>query len=432
MPDSDIAISVEGVSKAYRIGRTVDRSATLLGSALATITSPIRNFKALRSLDTAGLQSGEDQDDLIWALRGVGFELRRGEILGIVGRNGAGKSTLLKILSRVTEPTTGRIRLKGRLAALLEVGTGFNPELTGRENVYLNGTILGMTRREIDQKFDDIVDFSGVSRFLDTPVKRYSSGMKVRLGFGVAAHLQPDILIVDEVLAVGDAEFQRRCLGKIQEVVAEGRTILFVSHNMTSVLNLCTRGLLLTEGRIAIDGTTQEVVDAYLANGQREAGVFAPDPSKRQGDQWARIEHFEIRPETPRTGEPMECVIEVERQAGKEGALRGELAVSILSESGDKVMQVYSKHMGRSFEIGRGRHRYVVRLDSLPLVAGRYLINLWLGSGDRVIDRLEQCYVLDISPGSYESGVFIDNRGFPVVVPSSWEAVGQPAESGYR
>src|SRR5438046_6422545 len=203
-------------------------------------------------------------DDEVWALRGVSFEVKQGEILGIIGRNGAGKSTLLKILSRVTAPTSGEVRVKGRIASLLEVGTGFHPELAGRENVFLNGAILGMTKAEIRKKFDEIVDFAGVERYMDTPVKRYSSGMYVRLDFAVAAHLEAEILIVDEVLAVGDAEFQKKCLGKMGDVAHEGRTVLFVSHNMNAVKSLCGRALLLADGLLSLNGPVAGVIEKYL------------------------------------------------------------------------------------------------------------------------------------------------------------------------
>ena len=226
-----------------------------------------------------------DAADILWALNDVSFEVKRGEVLGIIGRNGAGKSTLLKILSRITEPTSGWVGIKGRVASLLEVGTGFHPELTGRDNVYMNGTLLGMTKREIDRKFDEIVDFSGVERFLDTPVKRYSSGMQVRLAFAVAAHLEPEILIIDEVLAVGDYEFQKKCLGKMEEVArgGGGRTILFVSHNMGMVRSLCSRCLYLQAGRLIAEGDTEAIIDAYeqdqVSDGQN--GLFRQAPDER-------------------------------------------------------------------------------------------------------------------------------------------------------
>ena len=260
---SDTAIAAENLSKRYLIGGAVQRHETLAGSFAAALTAPIRNLRNLSRLD-AGRIDG-DASDVLLALDDVSFGVRRGEVLGIIGRNGAGKSTLLKILSRITEPTSGWVGIKGRVSSLLEVGTGFHPELTGRDNVYMNGTLLGMTKREIDRKFDEIVAFSGVERFLDTPVKRYSSGMSVRLAFSVAAHLDPDILIVDEVLAVGDYDFQQRCLGKIQEVArgGEGRTVLFVSHNMGMIRTLCQRAIVLQGGTIRFDGPPEGGITAY-------------------------------------------------------------------------------------------------------------------------------------------------------------------------
>ncbi|MEM9830568.1 MAG: polysaccharide ABC transporter ATP-binding protein [Bacteroidota bacterium] len=258
---SDVAISVENISKRYLIGDTSS------GSLREVLTGFFSN-------------QGSQKTEEFWALKDISFEVKRGEAIGIIGKNGAGKSTLLKVLSRITEPTTGRIEIDGRVSSLLEVGTGFHPELTGRENVFLNGTILGMSRDEIKAKFDEIVDFSGVEKFLDTPVKRYSSGMKVRLAFAVAAHLEPEILIVDEVLAVGDAEFQSKCLGKMRDVAGEGRTILFVSHNMGAVKSLCQRGIFLQQGKVAKTGTASEAVDYYLENAVELKGVFSlPLPS---------------------------------------------------------------------------------------------------------------------------------------------------------
>ncbi len=260
---SNIAIKVENLSKAYRIGQKESRADTLGGALASWVRAPFQNFKKLRNLSQINANSNDT--DIFWALRDINFEVKHGEVLGIIGKNGAGKSTLLKILSQITEPTTGHIDIHGRVASLLEVGTGFNPELTGRENIYLNGTILGMTRREIDRKFDEIVDFSGVEKFIDTPVKRYSSGMKVRLAFAVAANLDPEILIIDEVLAVGDAEFQKKCLGKMQDLSGkEGRTVLFVSHDMSAVQRLCSKSFLLQNGIILIQDTTEKVISFYL------------------------------------------------------------------------------------------------------------------------------------------------------------------------
>jgi lipopolysaccharide transport system ATP-binding protein len=258
----EIAIRVENLSKQYRIGLTPMRYRTLRETISESFT---RNGRASRA-------ASKEEEGKIWALRDISFEVHKGQVLGIIGRNGAGKSTLLKILSRITEPTEGYAEIRGRVGSLLEVGTGFHPELSGRENIYLNGAILGMKREEIDQKFDEIVAFSEVEKFIDTPVKRFSSGMYLRLAFAVAAHLEPQILVVDEVLAVGDAEFQRKCLGKMNDVAKEGRTVLFVSHNMSAILRLTDETILLDEGRIVLRAPTPQAVDHYMASGFSQSG----------------------------------------------------------------------------------------------------------------------------------------------------------------
>jgi len=276
MKDSNQAIKVEGLSKLYRLGAADEQSENLIGAILNSATNPLKNYRKYRSIyDFSDVESGTAIDDVnaFWALKDISFEVKTGEVLGIVGGNGAGKSTLLKILARITPPTSGKVTLNGRLSSLLEVGTGFHPELTGRENVYLNGSILGMRKKEIDAKFDEIVDFSGVERFLDTPVKRYSSGMRVRLAFAVAAHLEPEILIVDEVLAVGDAEFQRKCLTKMEKSGEDGKTILFVSHNMQAIARLCSRAIILREGQLVMDGPTGLVLDQYLKEERQTCAV---------------------------------------------------------------------------------------------------------------------------------------------------------------
>lgn len=253
-------IEVKGLSKKYRIGKAEKRADTIFGAIANGLKSPLKNLRQIRNLS----KLDRDEDSVFWALRDVSFEVKQGEVLGIIGHNGAGKSTLLKILSRITEPSAGEVRITGRVAALLEVGTGFHPELTGRENIYMNGTILGMRKKEIDKKLDEIVDFSGVEKYLDTPVKFYSSGMRVRLGFSVAAHLEPEILIVDEVLSVGDAEFQKKCLGKMESVAQTGRTVLFVSHNLNAVKSFCPSSMLLENGRKLFLDSSDIVVNHYL------------------------------------------------------------------------------------------------------------------------------------------------------------------------
>lgn len=258
---SDIAIRVENLGKRYRIGEVVGYK-TLRDTIARTVVAPFRR----RGHDPTGAPGPGSVSRFIWALKEVSFEVKRGEVVGIIGSNGAGKSTVLKILARITTPTEGMAAIYGSVGCLLEVGTGFHPELTGRENIYLNGAVLGMTRNDIARRFDEIVEFSGVKKFLDTPVKHYSSGMSVRLAFAVAAHLEPEVLIVDEVLAVGDVEFQKKCLGKMHAVAGEGRTVIFVSHAMEAVKSLCARTILFSEGRIAMDGETALVVARYLGN----------------------------------------------------------------------------------------------------------------------------------------------------------------------
>ena len=261
---SDTIIKVNSLSKRYRFGAAEKGNKNFREAIMDAVSTPVRNFARLRSLTSFGKN---DEKDVIWALKDVSFEVNEGEVLGIIGRNGAGKTTLLKILSRITEPTGGSIEIHGRLSSLLEVGTGFHPELTGRENIFLNGAILGMRKKEIERKFDEIVNFSEIGEFIDTPVKRYSSGMYVRLAFAVAAHLEPEVLLVDEVLAVGDIAFQRKCMGKMEDMAGGGRTVLVVSHNMTLINRLCQRTILLEKGRIVDDGPTHKVVKRYLGSG---------------------------------------------------------------------------------------------------------------------------------------------------------------------
>lgn len=271
---NNIAIHAEDLGKMYRLGREISYANTMSGRIKNTIASPFQ-WLSEQMREPA-------EDETLWALKDVSFEIMRGEVVGFIGHNGAGKSTLLKLLSRITEPTTGFAEIHGRIAALLEVGTGMHPELTGRENIYMNGTVLGMKKREIDTKFDEIVEFSGISKFIDTPVKRYSSGMRVRLGFAIAAHLEPEILVIDEVLAVGDIGFQSKCLGKMKDVASGGRTILFVSHQMDMIRALCDRCILLSEGNVLIDGKPEEVINNYnsLFTNQNNSTSFELDEDK--------------------------------------------------------------------------------------------------------------------------------------------------------
>jgi lipopolysaccharide transport system ATP-binding protein len=297
----DVVIRTENLGKLYRIGEYRGGYKTLGEKLTNTFSTP---FRLLRR--NPQMSDVKPQNELIWALKDISFEVKRGQVVGIIGRNGAGKSTLLRVLSRITNPTEGWAEIRGRVGSLLEVGTGFHPELTGRENIYLNGAILGMSKAEINRKFDEIVAFSEIDRFIDTPVKRYSSGMYVRLAFAVAAHLEPEILLVDEVLAVGDAAFQRKCLGKMGDVASEGRTVLFVSHNMGAVRSLCQRSIMLGEGEIALDGASAEVITTYLTSSYGSSNT----------------EGYYIWPDNQRPGggEAYLCAV---RLMGREGEPRG-------------------------------------------------------------------------------------------------------------
>jgi lipopolysaccharide transport system ATP-binding protein len=297
------AIRVENVGKWYRLGTERSHTALLSEQLGEALRAPFRAAQRRRSPEHA-----DRRDNGIWALRDVSFDLDKGEALGLVGRNGAGKSTLLKLLSRITLPTRGRLELRGRIATMLEVGTGFHPELTGRENIYLNGAILGMRRAEIAKKYDEIVEFAGIDRFLETPVKRYSSGMFVRLGFAVAAHLDPDVLLVDEVLAVGDTEFQRKCLGKMKDAASKGRAVVFVSHNLAAVQRLCTRAFLIDGGRIQMDASPDQVIETYMAISRPGSGggvATIPDNVDRIGTGEARLRRVVLH---DAAGSPVETV----------------------------------------------------------------------------------------------------------------------------
>ena len=289
---TDIAIRVENLSKQFHIG-AMKKNRNFREAIIDGFAAPIRRATNLLRGKTRG---AAELDETIWALKNVSFEIRSGETIGIIGGNGAGKSTLLKIISRITEPTEGFADIHGRMGSLLEVGTGFHPELTGRENIYLNGAILGMKKTDIKRKFDEIVAFSGVEKFIDTPVKHYSSGMYLRLAFAVAAHLEPEILIVDEVLAVGDAQFQKKCLNKMQDVGKEGRTVLFVSHNMQAITRLCNRAILLKEGAVLMDGPSHQVVGSYVSGGRHASALREwPDAVKAPGGDVARLRAVRVR-----------------------------------------------------------------------------------------------------------------------------------------
>jgi lipopolysaccharide transport system ATP-binding protein len=297
---NSIAVHIDSLGKRYQIGSTRERYKTLRSSISDAFIAPIRRTRSLLRGEASG---ASELNETIWALNNLTFDIHHGDVIGIIGRNGAGKSTLLKILSRITEPSRGVVDIYGRVGSLLEVGTGFHPELTGRENVYLNGAILGMPRKEIDRKFDEIVSFAEIDKFIDTPVKHYSSGMGLRLGFAVAAHLEPDILIVDEVLAVGDASFQRKCMGKMSDVAGQGRTVLFVSHNMSAINNLCEKCVWLNQGEVMMQGPTKNVVAAYLGQDVERQQQKSWDRADAPGDHSLRLYEISVSGETGQNGQ---------------------------------------------------------------------------------------------------------------------------------
>lgn len=396
-------IKVENLSKRYRIGQKEKRKDTLFGQIGSTLRAPIDNFRRLRSLS----KFKEDDESVFWALRDINFEVQQGEVLGIIGHNGAGKSTLLKILSRITEPTSGRISITGRIGALLEVGTGFHPELTGRDNIYMNGTILGMTRKEIDRKLDEIVDFSGVEKYIDTPVKFYSSGMKVRLGFAVAAHLEPEILVIDEVLAVGDAEFQRKCLGKMEDVATQGRTILFVSHNMAAVENICQKGMVLANGGILFKGFQSEAIHKYLMNlEEKSSHVSLLGKKERKGNGLIRFTKVEFRNSSAKpiktisSGEDLEIHLHFKKEDNTiiENYHVGltfynELGVPVFSQS-TRVMQV---NFGELPQKGI----FVCKIKNLALPPSVYFLSINIKVSEEYSDFIEKAVSFSVVDGDF-------------------------------
>ena len=405
---TDTVIRVENLGKKYLIGHENQESYTSLRETISNSVIGIgNNIKKIFKNDI--LNAGNNKIEEFWALDDISFELKRGETLGIIGRNGAGKSTLLKILSRVTEPTKGRIEINGRLASLLEVGTGFHPELTGRENIFLNGAILGMSRSEIKQKFDEIVDFSGVEKFLDTPVKRYSSGMYVRLAFAVAAHLESEILIVDEVLAVGDSEFQKKCLGKMNDVATgEGRTVIFVSHNMNAAKNICSRGILLENGKIKIDSHINTVIDKYINFlGTQES--FTPIKIKELG-----ILISKITLNTDNSGvispfEPLKIDIELYGEYDTH-ELGFEIMISHQDTDGLVFATNSKTRKNISFIIKKGGNTITCLIHSVNLCSGKYT----LGFGISL--ELIQYYYYNLSVLSFDINEIIVS---PSLLPNS-------------
>jgi lipopolysaccharide transport system ATP-binding protein len=390
---SDVVMRAEDVGKKYRIRHENRERYTALRDVLArAATTPLRWLN--------GNSEPQSTTEDFWALQDVSFEIHRGEVVGVIGRNGAGKSTLLKILSRITEPTTGRIRIRGLVSSLLEVGTGFHPELTGRENIFLNGAILGMSRQVIRRQFDEIVAFAEIEKFLDTPVKRYSSGMYVRLAFSVAAHLEPEILIVDEVLAVGDAAFQKRCLGKMSDVAQAGRTILFVTHNMGVVSTLTQRCIYLENGRIAASGNSRDIVELYLTKSieQRTADATGLDFYRRDPRPDSPVKITAIRtnisdePDTlpaVATGSPVVLSIDLDVSRALHGAF---LTIALKTSHGERVAVLFSGDQDYSLFLEPGRHRVQAGIVNLPLAPGNYFADIGI---NQTIESVAYEVILD-------------------------------------
>jgi lipopolysaccharide transport system ATP-binding protein len=400
---SDVVIRAEGLGKKYIIGHETRReSYTALRDVIARGAQNILR-KARDMVHGRPIIEGDELEE-VWALRNVNFEVGRGEVVGIIGRNGAGKSTLLKTLSRITDPSEGRVSIKGRVASLLEVGTGFHPELTGRENIFLNGAILGMARTEIKRKFDEIVAFAEVAKFLDTPVKRYSSGMYVRLAFAVAAHLDPDILIIDEVLAVGDAQFQQKCLQKMEGVASQGRTILFVSHNLPSIQSLCTRAILLDHGKLTAVGAPHTIIQQYLGGGHFEAQRQWP-ASKRPKNAVAEIASIAIRDQqnaiasNPTTDQPVSIAIDY--IVNQPDVALG-LTVLLYNERHELVLSSINNHepqwYGRS--MSRGSYRTICTIPGHLLNDGGYSVSIILfGRNFADAHTVEECVGFTVIDG---------------------------------
>ncbi len=412
-------ISIEGLSKKYILAhQNVKRHDTFRDMIVHSARSVFRP-----SSNAAASSSKEE----FWALKDVSFEIKQGERVGIIGRNGAGKSTLLKILSRIVAPTAGRITIDGRVASLLEVGTGFHPELSGRENIFLNGAVLGMGKAEIKRKFDEIVSFSEVEKFLDTPVKRYSSGMYVRLAFAVAAHLEPEILIVDEVLAVGDADFQKKCLGKMKEVSGEGRTVLFVSHNMAAVQNLCNKAVVLSKGKVVFPmGDVSSAVQDYMRSSLDNSKIDLRDRKDREGEGNLRLINVEFineRNESQReliTGQYVK--IKIEYECRKQEPLNNiAVAVAIYGDDGLLYTMLGNEFSSSLFNRIPPNGAFICELDKLPITAGKYLMNISVTQAGVTQDWVQEAVMFDVESGDfYGTGKIIPASHKSILIENKW------------
>jgi lipopolysaccharide transport system ATP-binding protein len=433
---SESAITLENVSKRYRYGGTAPLSYNLRADITEWIKGSFRSGqKHHATLHEVQEKHLAESPEYFWALKDINLDIKQGEVVGIIGRNGAGKSTLLKILSRITPPTTGMITYHGRVASLLEVGTGFHRELTGRENIFLNGSILGMKRSEIVGKLDEIIAFAEVEKFIDTPVKFYSSGMYVRLAFAVAAHLQPEILIIDEVLAVGDAAFQAKCLGKMGTVAKEGRTVLFVSHNMAAILKLCPRSLLLDKGTQIIDTDSQTAVAAYLRLVHQISSSPLTSRSDRKGNQRLKFTNYQLTDKSgqvlisAQSGQDVVMAFDYESK-GNSPLQNVHIAIGVHDIYDDNLFHLSTSVGGSDFSTLPPKGRILCRLPRLPLQPGRYTYNLYSSIGGEIADWIQNVGLINVEAGDfYGSGKLPPPQQGSFLVDHSWDVTANLASS---
>ncbi|MEI9478002.1 MAG: ABC transporter ATP-binding protein [Deltaproteobacteria bacterium] len=415
---NDTVIQVENLGKRYRIGQR-ERYLALRDVITQAVKAPFR------ALARRG-KNNDNTDNFIWALKDVSFEVKSGEVLGIIGRNGAGKSTLLKVLSQITEPTEGRATIRGRVASLLEVGTGFHPELTGRENIFLNGAILGMSRKEIQRKFDEIVAFSEIEKFLDTPVKRYSSGMYVRLAFAVAAHMEPEILVIDEVLAVGDAQFQKKCLGKMGDVSKEGRTVLFVSHNMAAVQQLCQSGMVLNAGKVDFLGDIGSAVNHYVQDVKTIQTVNVAERRDRQGSQWLKFTKVAIYDsegnELQQVMSGQDVLIQLHYESEREMRNASvDVSFNVRNSQGYRLANLNSVDSGHSLLDIYSEGYFECYWPQFNLRSGSYDCNLFCCVNGEIVDWMQNAFFINVEDGDYhKTGKLIDRGQGDVLIAHSW------------
>lgn len=421
---SDIAINIENLSKQYKIG-ALDKGRTFREALTDKVLKPIRRIRNTFTHDTSSLDA---ESESIWALRDISFQVKKGEVLGIIGRNGAGKTTLLKILSRITEPTEGQAIVRGRVGSLLEVGAGFHSELTGRENVYLSGSILGMKKAEIDKKFDKIVAFAEMERFIDTPVKRYSSGMYMRLAFAVSANLEPEILLVDEVLAVGDAVFQTKCLAQMSNITKHGRTVLFVSHNLGAVGSICQRGIVLEQGKILFQGSIQDSIQYYEREIFQKKHIEWPiaERTDRSGTGNVRVVSFHIENEAGKkieriqNGQTVKLIFGY-RTTNNQDAEGVEMGILVERESGEIVFQFSTKFTCQKFQYIPPKGYIICTIRKFPLVPSKYKLGAYIDCRSTPSDHIATLAYFDVVDGDfYGSGYQVYENETKILIDGTW------------